>query len=1333
MDDLLELLNNLAHIKDFDRISISLASPEKIRSWSYGEIKTSETINYRTFKPENEGLFCAKTFGPIKNYECLCGKYKLFKHQGIVCEKCGVEVTQTSLRRKRMGHIELAAPIAHIWYLKSLPSRLGLLLDMSLRDVERVLYFESYIVIEPGATPLVLGQILSDADYLAQLELYGHEFKAQMGGEAIHALLRAIDLPNLLKQLPEQIKTSQSETLKKKLRKRFMLVQSFLHSGHKPEWMILKVLPVLPPDLRPLVQFEGARFVTSDLNELYRRVINRNNRTKRLMALKAPAVIIHNELRILQESVDALLDNGRRHKVFTGTHKLPLQSLSDMIKGKQGRFRQNLLGKRVDYSGRTVIIVNPSLKLHQCGIPKEMALELFKPFLFEPLKKRGLAVSIKVAKKLIEQKKSIIWDILKEVVLHHPVLLNRTPTLHRLGIQAFEPILIEEKAIQLHPLICKAFNAHFDGEQMAVHIPLSLEAQLEARVLMMSTHNILSPANGELLIIPSAEMVLGLYWITYECAGVQGEGKIFLDINEIQRAYDAKIVDIGTCIEVRLNHQRVKTTYGRTLVLQCLPTGFPFKLINRCLTQEIITEILKFTYLHFGALETLACAHKLMSLGFTYATRAGFSLKFEDMVIPKDKAYLIQKTQKTLKTIQEQYIKGIITDNEQYHQMVDVWKKTHHQIIEAVLLQIKPSGKYDNALSLMHDAGVESIIHINQLIGMCGLMIKSNGLILDTPITANFSEGLNVHQYFTSTHSARKKLSDTALKTANAGYLTRRLVDVAQDVIIVIYDCGTTEGLTISAVQHGISLSDRVLGRVLAKDVLVSKEKIITAGTLLNEEIITSFETIDSVTVRSPITCHAEQGVCALCYGRDLAYNKLVNIGEAVGVIAAQSIGESGTKLTLHSEARISQASDVNNIQINHSGIVKFDNLKVVTQQNNVDTETFLTVSQTGALYILNKKGEECERHQVPYGAILTVIAGEEVVVGQRVAQWDRHTLPIISEYSGYIRFMEAFEGGILERHVDSNTGLNTLVVKNPKLWTVNTRGWEPRINIVDKRDNNNLLQMSYYLPPNTTIHVEDGSPVNVGEIIAKIPKTRDGDFTNGLLRIIELFEARIPKEPAILALQAGMISFGKETKTKYRIVITDHNGQTEEISIPKWRKIKIMVGQQVELGDILVEGQPNPHDILHLNGINALVKYLIHECQEIYLNHGISINDKHFEVIIRQMLRTVSIVVQGDTPFCCGEIVTRQKLLDENERLSKNLSHLKTLARWKPKLLGITKASLATESFISAASFMDTTRVLLSSAIQNKTDNLLGLKENVIIGRLIPAGTGLSYHKGRK
>ena len=1381
MKDLFNLLSNIGHAKDFDRIYIGLASPEKIRSWSYGEVKTAETINYRSFKPENEGLFCAKIFGPTKDYECLCGKYKLFKHQGIVCERCGVEVTKNSVRRERMGHIELAVPVAHIWYFKSLPSRIGLLLDMSVRDLERVIYFETHVVTDPASTSLKMGQLLSEGAYLEALEAYGDEFEARMGSEAIYELLRTLDLEREHEQLREQIHNSHSENTRKRLTKRLKLVQSLLNSDQKPEWMILTALPVLPPDLRPLVPLDGgSRFASSDLNDLYRRVINRNNRTKRLLNLKAPDVVIRNEKRLLQESVDALFDNGRRGRVFTGINKLQLQSLANMIKGKQGRFRQNLLGKRVDYSGRSVIVAEPSLKLHQCGLPKEMALELFKPFLFHKLQEDQLATSISAAKKCVEQKTDPIWKALKEVVRQHPVLLNRVPTLYRLGIQAFEPVLIEGKAIQLHPLICKAFDAHFDGDQMAVHIPLSIEAQMEAWDLMMSDHHIYSPVNGKPLIMPSQEMVLGLYLMTRDPPQESsGEGRVFANVQEVERAYDSNVVELSERCEVRLQieeeqEERVQTTVGRAILSQCLPKEVSFEFINRSLTSPIISELIHYCYRLMGTKKTLSWVENLSSLGLTYATHAGITLAIKDMVVPPQKSRLIKEARLAVDKIQQQYIKGLITNGQRYNQIIDIWTKTNEQMTQAVNDEFKGvTGKTlssnrrtkkvqknslpENILYLMVEAGVQSLTPIFQLSGMRGLMKKSDGSILERPITRNFRDGLNVHQYFISSHGARKGQTDTVIRTANAGYLTRRLVDVAQDIIIAESDCGTSDGLTFTAfTQDGQvieSLSDRILGRVVAEDIFIPERQtpIVTAGTMLDEHWVNFLERmeVNQIKVRSPITCQSKHGVCAKCYGYDLANGQLITIGEAIGVMAAQSIGECANQLACCARRAGGVAklqSSVNHLEVKYNGVIQLDNLKLIRLKAKKDGKTmtksfasnphFINVSHSGEIIVLDSSGIKRQCHKIPYGAIVSVKDGDKVKEDQRIAYWDPHSYPIITEVTGYVHFMDVIEGVTVNREIDENNGQVTYQVKAPKQWPTHAKDWLPRVKLVDKsnrdiKSTGSKQPVIYVLPPYAIITLEEGAKVNAGDIIAHIDIGRKNrEMANGLLRVIDLFEARIPKEPAILARCSGTITLGKNTKTQHRFIITDEDGQTEQFSIPKWRQPSLSAGQPVEIGEELVEGEMNLHDILHLKGINDLVEYLIKEIQQIYTHHGIKINDKHVEVIIRQMLRTIAIVEPGDTRFLSGEYVTYSKLQEENQTVIENSGQPAT---WEPNLLGITKSSLATESFISAASFVDTTRVLLASAVKGKIDELRGLKENLIIGRLIPAGTGRSYHKDRQ
>ncbi len=1377
-NNIIKLLNNQGHIEDFDRICIGLASSEKIRSWSHGEVKKPETINYRTFKPERDGLFCAKIFGPVKDYECLCGKYKRLKHRGVVCEKCGVEVTQSKVRRERMGHIELASPVAHIWFLKSLPSRMGLMLDMTLRDIERILYFEAYVVINPGLTPLDLGQLLTEDAYLETIEEFGDEFEAKMGAEAIGQLLASIDLAAEVNRLREEISTSRSETKIKKYTKRLKLIESFLHSGNRPEWMVFKVLPVLPPELRPLVPLDGGRFATSDLNDLYRRVINRNNRLNRLLELNAPDIIVRNEKRMLQESVDALLDNGRRGRAITGTNKLPLKSLADMIKGKQGRFRQNLLGKRVDYSGRSVIVVGPTLKLQQCGLPKKMALELFKSFVFGKLQLKGFATTIKAAKKLVEREGGEVWDVLEEVIREHPVMLNRAPTLHRLGIQAFEPILIEGKAIQLHPLVCTAFNADFDGDQMAVHIPLSIEAQLEARALMMSTNNILSPANGDPIIVPSQDVVLGLYFMTRSSINAVGEGMIFTNVDEVQRAYENKLVSLNAKITVRLketvitkpetpqnqttvteiNIKRFDTTVGRALLFKILPAGLPFKLLNRDLTKKNISNLINSAYRSLGLKETVIFADQLMYTGFSYATRAGISIGIEDMRIPTNKPEIIEEAEKEVKEIENQYGSGLITQGERYNKVVDIWSHTNEKLAKAMMDQLgvetvtnKEGEQVQqasfNSIYMMADSGARgSAAQIRQLAGMRGLMAKPDGSIIETPITANFREGLNVLQYFISTHGARKGLADTALKTANSGYLTRRLVDVAQDMVIKQYDCETTHGLEMHPLIEGGEviepLGDRVLGRVVAVDVMKpeQEEPVIKAGTLIDEDWVEYLETegVDRILVRSAITCESHYGVCAKCYGRDLGRGHLVNRGEAVGVIAAQSIGEPGTQLTMrtfHIGGAASGSAAVSHIEVKSAGTLSFFNLKLLLQH---DKQQLIAVSRSGEITLLDKFGRERERYKVPYGAMLSVHDGDEVEAGQTIATWDPHTTPVITEVAGIVKFVDVVEGVTVNRDVDEVTGLSNIVVIDPKLRPSHAKDLRPIVKLVDEHDQDLTLvgtdiPANYYLPPMAIINVEDGAAVKVGDIIARLSQesSKTRDITGGLPRVADLFEARTPKEPSILAECSGIVTFGKDTKTKQRIVITPPDDREPiEIQIPKWRHINVFEGQQVEKGEEIVDGASNSHDILRVNGVDALANYIVNEVQEVYRLQGVKINDKHIEVIVRQMLRKVMIIDPGDTGLLHNELIERSKLLEENERV---IAEDKMPASYEPQLLGITKASLATDSFISAASFQETTRVLTEASVSGRCDDLRGLKENVIVGRLIPAGTGMAYHEDRR
>ncbi len=1368
MKDLLNLFKQQTVAEEFDAIRIGLSSPEKIRSWSYGEVKKPETINYRTFKPERDGLFCAKIFGPIKDYECLCGKYKRLKHRGVICEKCGVEVTLAKVRREHMGHIELASPVAHIWFLKSLPSRMGLLLDMALRDIERVLYFESFVVIDPGMTQLERGQLLSDETYLEAIEENGDEFDARMGAEAIYELLRTLNLEVEIVKIREDLASTASETKIKKLTKRLKLMEAFIDSGNKPEWMVMKVLPVLPPDLRPLVPLDGGRFATSDLNDLYRRVINRNNRLKRLLDLNAPDIIVRNEKRMLQESVDALFDNGRRGRAITGTNKRALKSLADMIKGKQGRFRQNLLGKRVDYSGRSVIVVGPTLRLHQCGLPKKMALELFKPFIFSKLELRGLATTIKAAKKLVERESPEVWDILEEVIREHPVMLNRAPTLHRLGIQAFEPVLIEGKAIQLHPLVCTAFNADFDGDQMAVHVPLSLEAQLEARTLMMSTNNILSPANGEPIIVPSQDVVLGLYAMTRERINAKGEGMIFSDTAEVRRAYETRVVDLNAKVKLRVREvlkddagemkestRRVDTTVGRALLFDVLPDGMSFDHVNQNMTKKAISRLINTCYRSVGLKETVILADQIMYTGFAYATRSGVSIGVDDMVVPDEKKAIIHAAEEEVKEIERQYSSGLVTNGERYNKVVDIWSHTNDQVAKAMMEKLgsemvqDASGKMVkqasfNSIYMMADSGARgSAAQIRQLAGMRGLMAKPDGSIIETPITANFREGLDVLQYFISTHGARKGLADTALKTANSGYLTRRLVDVAQDLVVTEDDCGTVQGLMMLPLIEGgevvEALRERVLGRSVAEDVLApgSNKVVVEAGTLLDERWVAALEEmgVDQIKVRSPITCETSFGICATCYGRDLGRGHKINIGEAVGVIAAQSIGEPGTQLTMrtfHIGGAASRSAAISSVEIKSRGSVRLHNIKLARHQsgNNV------AVSRSGELTVLDEFGRERERYRVPYGAVLTVSEGDEVTPGQVVVNWDPHTRPIITEVAGYLRFSDVIDGVTVIRQADEVTGLTSLVVTDPKQRGSSARDLRPMVKLVsDKGKDLSIpgtdIPAHYYLPPGAIVSVEDGAAIGVGDAVARLPQesSKTRDITGGLPRVADLFEARKPKEPAILAEVSGTVGFGKDTKGKQRLVITDADGVQHEELIPKWRHVTVFEGEHVDRGETIVDGPPIPQDILRLLGVPALANYIVNEVQDVYRLQGVKINDKHIEVTVRQMLRKVEITDPGDTRFLRGEQTERTRLLEENRRMQ---AEGKMPATFEPILLGITKASLATDSFISAASFQETTRVLTEASVSGKVDDLRGLKENVIVGRLIPAGTGLAYHAER-
>ena len=1374
MKDLLNLLKSQGQSDEFDSIRISLSSPEMIRSWSFGEVKKPETINYRTFKPERDGLFCAKIFGPVKDYECLCGKYKRMKHRGVICEKCGVEVTMTKVRRERMAHIELASPVAHIWFLKSLPSRIGLMLDMTLRDIERVLYFESFVVIDEGMTTLQRGQMLNDEQYFEALEEFGDDFDARMGAEAIGELLKSIDLENEISVLREEIPATNSETKLKKMSKRLKLLEAFFKSGNHPEWMILKVLPVLPPDLRPLVPLDGGRFATSDLNDLYRRVINRNNRLKRLLDLNAPDIIVRNEKRMLQESVDALLDNGRRGRAITGSNKRPLKSLADMIKGKQGRFRQNLLGKRVDYSGRSVIVVGPSLRLHQCGLPKKMALELFKPFIFSKLELRGYATTIKAAKKMVEREEPLVWDILDEVIREHPVLLNRAPTLHRLGIQAFEPVLIEGKAIQLHPLVCAAYNADFDGDQMAVHVPLTIEAQLEARALMMSTNNILSPANGEPIIVPSQDVVLGLYYMTRDRINAKGEGMAFSDIKEVQRAFGAKQVHLQARVKVRINEtirdiegneesrtSVVDTTVGRAMLFDIVPAGLPFELVNQAMKKKAISRLLNEAYRRCGLKDTVIFADQLMYMGFRQAAMSGASIGVNDFVIPDEKVSIVAEADTEVKEIERQFADGLVTQGEKYNKVVDIWSRANELLAKKMMDNLKSDKVVDangdeveqesfNSVYMMADSGARgSAAQIRQLAGMRGLMAKPDGSIIETPITANFREGLNVLQYFISTHGARKGLADTALKTANSGYLTRRLVDVAQDVVITDEDCGTEEGLVLQALIEGgdvvVGLGERILGRVIARDVLdpQGKDVLIPAGTLMDEAWVArldndeTYSSIDEVVVRTAISCEARHGICSSCYGRDLGRGHKVNIGEAVGVIAAQSIGEPGTQLTMrtfHIGGAASRAAAVDSIQVKNGGEIRLHNLKTVERADG----NLVASSRSGEIGVTDEHGRERERYKVPYGAVIRTKDGENVEPGSIIANWDPHTHPIVTEVAGRIQFTGLEDGITAKRQTDELTGLTTIEVLDIKDRPQAGKDIRPMIKLVDAKGNDVIhpgseLPTQYMLPPNAILNLQDGADVGVGDVLARLPQegTVNKDITGGLPRVADLFEARKPKEAAVLAEISGTVTFGKETKGKRRIVITPHDGTDPiEIMIQKWRSLNVFEGETVEKGEVISDGPSSAHDILRVLGVTELAKYIVAEIQDVYRLQGVGINDKHIEVIVRQMLRKVDILDSGDSDFIQGEQAEFAAVTRANEKLA---AEGKSLVKFERVLLGITKASLATESFISAASFQETTRVLTEGAVTGKKDYLRGLKENVVVGRLIPAGTGLAYHSERK
>lgn len=1376
MKDLFGLLKTYnPKIDEFNAIKIELASPDMIRSWSFGEVKKPETINYRTFKPERDGLFCSRIFGPIKDYECLCGKYKRLKHRGVVCEKCGVEVTQSKVRRERMGHIELASPTAHIWFLKSLPSRIGLLLDMPLRDIERVLYFESYVVVTEGMTSLESRQILTEEEYLDALEEFGDEFDAKMGAEAIQILLKNINLKNECVFLRSLLSDSNSETKRKKIAKRIKLIESFMYSDNRPEWMILNVLPVLPPDLRPLVPLDGGRFATSDLNDLYRRVINRNNRLKRLLDLSAPEIIVRNEKRMLQEAVDALLDNGRRGRAITGANKRPLKSLADMIKGKQGRFRQNLLGKRVDYSGRSVITVGPYLKLNQCGLPKKMALELFKPFIYGQLESKGLASTIKSAKKMVDREESVVWDILEEVIREHPVMLNRAPTLHRLGIQAFEPILIEGKAIQLHPLVCAAYNADFDGDQMAVHVPLTLEAQLEARALMMSTNNILSPANGDPIIVPSQDVVLGLYYMTRECTNSKGEGMLISGPKEAERLYRLGIAGLHARIRVRIIEYEinndgqfisktslVNSTIGRAILWLIVPNGLSFSLINQVLGKKSISTLINSCYRILGLQSTVIFADQIMYTGFMYAARSGSSVGIDDMIIPIKKIDIINAAESEVAEIQEQFQTGLVTAGERYNKVIDIWAAANEHISKAMMdnlateTVVNSDGLVEvqdsfNNIFMMADSGARgSAAQIRQLAGMRGLMAKPDGSIIETPITANFREGLNVLQYFISTHGARKGLADTALKTANSGYLTRRLVDVAQDLVITQDDCNTLSGITMTSIIEGgdvkESLRERVLGRVVAEDIFKpnnskhnSNVLLIKRNVVLDEfwcDILDQYS-IDTVKVRSVVTCDTDFGVCAYCYGRDLARGQLVNKGEAIGVIAAQSIGEPGTQLTMrtfHIGGAASRVASESSIQVKNKGVVCLKNVKFVMNSQ----DKLVIISRHAELQIVDSFFRTKESYKIPYGSIITRKDGELVVGGEIIAYWDPHTMPVIAEVSGFVKFIDMIDGQSIIKQTDEFTGLISIVVLDTSERTSSAKELRPALKIVDINGYDIIIPgtdiaAQYFLPGKSVIQLMDGSRIMSGDTLARLPHETSGtrDITGGLPRVADLFEARRPKESAILAEISGVVSFGKETKGKRRLMISPVDGDSDshEEMVPKWRHINVFEGEYVERGDIISDGPESPHDILRLRGIHAVTNYIVNEVQDVYRLQGVKINDKHIEVIIRQMLRKAVIIKPGDSNFLEGEQVEYSRIRVVNKELEKLGRKKVSFIR---NLLGITKASLATESFISAASFQETTRVLTESSVAGKRDELRGLKENVIVGRLIPAGTGYSYHQER-
>jgi len=1346
---------------DFTSISAGLASPQVIKSWSFGEVKKPETINYRTFKPERDGLFCAKIFGPVKDYECICGKYKRMKHRGVVCEKCGVEVTLAKVRRERMGHIDLAAPVAHIWFLKSLPSRIGLLLNVTLREIERVLYFESYIVTDPGMTPLEKGDILTEEERIETYEQYGDDFESGMGAEAVQKLLQEIDIDDEIRIIREEIPQTNSETKLKKLSKRLKLLEAFKDSGNKPEWMIMNVLPVLPPDLRPLVPLEGGRFATSDLNDLYRRVINRNNRLKRLLELNAPEIIVRNEKRMLQESVDALLDNGRRGRVITGTNKRPLKSLADMIKGKGGRFRQNLLGKRVDYSGRSVIVAGPNLKLHQCGLPKKMALELFKPFVYGKLENRELATTIKAAKKLVERETPEVWEVLEEVIREHPVLLNRAPTLHRLGLQAFEPKLIEGKAIQLHPLVCVAFNADFDGDQMAVHVPLTLEAQLEARALMMSTNNILSPADGSPIINPTQDVVLGLYYMTRDNANASGGGRVYSNPDEVLRAYETGNLEIHSPVKVRILHENGETsledtTVGRVIIWRVTPLEVGFNNINDVLNKKSVSKLVDISYRKAGLKKTVIFADQLMYLGFDFSTRSGSSIGVNDFVIPEEKAKIIESSEKEVKAIEKQFESGLVTRGERYNKVIDIWSRANEQVAKAMMEKIStetatsPDGeKVDqssfNSVYIYADSGARgSPAQIRQLSGMRGLMSKPDGSIIETPITANFREGLSVLQYFISTHGARKGLADTALKTANSGYLTRRLCDVSMDSVINIDDCGTSESITVTSIIDGgeiiQALTDRILGRVIAEPIFDAEgNELFAVNTMLDEDAVKKIDELNlsSLKIRSPMTCDAPIGVCANCYGRDLARGHLVHRGEAVGVVAAQSIGEPGTQLTMrtfHIGGAASSSSEDNAIYNKNAGAVSFsDDMKTVTNKDKLE----VVVSRNAMCSISDVNGKIIEQYRVPYGAVLEVDSTDDLEDGVKVASWDPYTRPIISETSGKVKFIDIDDGVTVREQLDQLTGLSSIEIIEVADRPSAGRDMVPTIEIVDSKGKTVLVgefkqPAQYPLPAGGLVNLRDGQKITAGEVIARMPlvASKTKDITGGLPRVADLFEARKPKDAAVLAEESGVVSFGKETKGKVRLVITPEGAtkksQNKEMLIPKHRVLNVFEGERINKGDVISEGPLSPHDILRLKGVPELTNFIVNEIQDVYRLQGVSINDKHIETILRQMLRKALIIDGGDTKFIQGDQVSYADLKEENARVE---ADGKNPAVYERVLLGITKASLATDSFISAASFQETTRVLTEAAVTGKQDHLRGLKENVVVGRLIPAGTGMDFH----